>query len=1435
MATIVADLAAYVSVQGVAAATAELSVFNSEINQTTTASRGASAGAAALGLAAALGFKHAISDAADFQFVMQSIRAKIDNIGDGVKLTNAQYDAMSAKALQLGRDTIFGATDAANAMYALVRAGVPVKTIIDDATQAALDLAGAVDASVPDAARVLGVTINQFADQGIKAGHIADILSVAGLKSGASFTEFGTGLNYAGKQLDLLGDPLAEVAATVSYLTQRLGNASIAGTGLRTSIAHIVNPSKEAAAWLEANNIQLKDAQGNFIGTAALADELKAATQGLSSTEKARIANMLAGQRGQQVVMQMMQDGGDVIRKYTAEVDKNGTALSIMQEKMDSLRGALHQLSGSINSMFVIMGSALLPVVQLLAKALTALVNVFVSLDPALQRIVSIGLAIGGLLAIIQGFDAAAMILFGAHGSAILGGFASALEGLLGPLTLVIGAASLFYAAWSLNVMGLRDDLTSFFQDLAHYAELLVSSFTYLVTHGVNPVSAALDALLIVLSDLGFDGLASALARASIWFAGVYDIATRTANAFTFLLAHGVNPLNAALDALAIGMGDAGFAHFSDWLATASVWLDKVWAGLHRLADGFGKVFDGGYKFSHIIIGLPAWMKPVGVGLVDLVSGLGKLYHGFTDGGLDGIVKSWPDAWRQISNGIRLSADAIGGWLQGALDAAVGVAARLADWTLDVGVPAITGWLSIFGHDAWIALKAAAGFFGRLTAELGDWELHTAIPAVAGWLADLARDAWPALIAAAHIAGNLIANLHAWTLNVGLPTLGGDIKSIAGHFGPWLLTQLERGYTGTVKVGTLTLAFSKTEVDAASKSNAATAIKDDLVSAVRALNTFGHDVAKAAWDAIGGFSGWATLVTDDPYSIGAKIGSALHDVIIKGIQKLGQQSWGGVLKAVAEAMATAATAAPALMLSVATAIVSGFTGFVVSLVGGPKAAADFKQFADKVRDGLARLFRTGWDVVGRAVVDGFKNGIDDEWTSINDWVAGIVDKFIGWFKHPLGIMSPSTVFHQIGVDIIDGLKNGLVAEWETIKGWVEGAVNWLKGKFNDILGFFGAGGGGQGNVPVTGPGSITDPNAGGKEHPGAVGGGGGAATSGGGAGGIVGMIQNALGGAGAGSGTLTGQLGQMGTDAGNAFNQNLYAGLRKAQDSAAAVWSHMKADAQSLLSAFQAFATTTGATFNTLLYPGLLAAQNTAQAVWTAILASTQTFLAGMQAFATTTGNSFNTLLYPGLLAAQNTALAVFNQIQVYAGNFVQQLGAFATAAGNLFNQNLYYPGLLAAQTTVANTMAAIQNIIGGATGNMEALGANLGNALADGLYAALPAVILAATVLSQAAQAATTATNAIHSPSRVYRWFGQMIGQGLALGMADMRPQVANAAAGLLGAPSLSPSGAFGAHGPVHNGNIVINVYETKDAKSTGQEVLRQLAAARATAKGGY
>ena len=90
--------------------------------------------------------------------------------------TGQELEALREQALQLGRDTAFSATEAAEGMENLASAGFATTEIID-AMPGLLDLAAASGEDLATSSEIAATTLRAFQMEASEAGHVADVLA----------------------------------------------------------------------------------------------------------------------------------------------------------------------------------------------------------------------------------------------------------------------------------------------------------------------------------------------------------------------------------------------------------------------------------------------------------------------------------------------------------------------------------------------------------------------------------------------------------------------------------------------------------------------------------------------------------------------------------------------------------------------------------------------------------------------------------------------------------------------------------------------------------------------------------------------------------------------------------------------------------------------------------------------------------------------------------------------------------------------------------------------------------------------------------------------------------------------------------------------------------------------------------------------------------
>lgn len=351
-------------------------------------------GIAAAGVAAtALGVA-AVKMAADFDASMSTVQAN----------TGASADEMAQlrqAAIDAGADTIYSATESADAINELGKAGLSTSDILSGGLSGALDLAASDGMAVGDAAELMATTLKQFNLTGAQSSQVADALAAGAGKAVGSAHDLGLALNQAGMVSHSFGISMQETTGTLAAFANSGMIGSDAGTSLKTMLISLANPSTKAANLMKELGINAYDAQGNFIGLSGLAGVLRDKLSGLSQEQRNQALATIFGTDAIRAANVLYEQGAEGIDDWTKAVSESGFAAEQAAAKNNNLKGDLENLSGSFESLMISLGEGGQGPLRSLVQTLDTLVDGFASLPaPVQQSIVLMAALVGGSVAV---------------------------------------------------------------------------------------------------------------------------------------------------------------------------------------------------------------------------------------------------------------------------------------------------------------------------------------------------------------------------------------------------------------------------------------------------------------------------------------------------------------------------------------------------------------------------------------------------------------------------------------------------------------------------------------------------------------------------------------------------------------------------------------------------------------------------------------------------------------------------------------------------------------------------------------------------------------------------------------------------------------------------------------------------------------------------
>ena len=104
---------------------------------------------------------------------------------------------------------------------------------------------------------------------------------------------------------------------------------------------------------MEELGIQAYDAQGNFVGMASVAEQLKVAFEGKTQAERDSALATIFGSDAIRAASVLYEQGGEGVREWTAKVNDAGYAAETAATQLDNLTGDLEALRGSLETALI--------------------------------------------------------------------------------------------------------------------------------------------------------------------------------------------------------------------------------------------------------------------------------------------------------------------------------------------------------------------------------------------------------------------------------------------------------------------------------------------------------------------------------------------------------------------------------------------------------------------------------------------------------------------------------------------------------------------------------------------------------------------------------------------------------------------------------------------------------------------------------------------------------------------------------------------------------------------------------------------------------------------------------------------------------------------------------------------------------------------------
>lgn len=682
----------------------------------------------------------AVKTAADFEQSMAQVAAVA-----GLDKTGAEFEALSEKAKQMGANTKFSASEAANAFNYMAMAGWDASQMMDGIA-GIMDLAAASGEDLALTSDIVTDALTGFGLAAADSSHFADVLAAASNSANTNVSMLGESFKYVAPVAGSLGFTVEDVSVALGLMANSGIKASQAGTSLRSLFTNLVRPTGQAEEAINALGISVTNMDGTMKPLNQIMLELRDTFGGLTDAQKAQYAAMLAGQEGMSGFLAIVNASDADFQKLTENINNaDGTAHDMAETMMDTTEGAITQLKSALESLAIEFGEVLIPMVTDFVRWLTGVVAKFNEMDDGTKKlIVTLGLVAAALGPVMTTVGTLIKVFTGVSGVvrtviSTVSQLAGAVSGVAGPMTGLaaniakIGPAVASVAAPVAAVVAVVVALGAAFKHLWDTSEQFRETMTGIWEGIKSAFESFTQGIVDRINELGFDFESFGELVAAIWD-GITQVLQ---HGFIYTFENIADILNAIFDVI-LGILDVFVGLFTgDW--------EQLWNGLVSIVQA-----------------------PVEL-IANIVENFLNMLSGVADTILGFFGTSLEEVWQAIVDGVTGAVEAVGN-----------------------GITAIGEWFASLPELVGNAVSNAVTSIGSFAASVWDSLVNgvsNAINTVGQFFAELPNKIAYALGYAVGTIQNWVAEV-VTTLSAAIPKLISDIgtwfSELPGRIGEWL-------------------------------------------------------------------------------------------------------------------------------------------------------------------------------------------------------------------------------------------------------------------------------------------------------------------------------------------------------------------------------------------------------------------------------------------------------------------------------------------------------------------------------------------------------------------------------------------------------------------------------------------------------------------------
>lgn len=275
--------------------------------------------------------------------------------------SGGELQKLNKKAQELGATTAWSASEVADGMTEMAKAGWSASDIIDGMA----GVLNAASASGEDLAQVSTIVADAITGFGLKAkdaSRVADLLTESANAGTIDITDLGESFKYISPIAKTMGFSIEDVTTAISAMSMSGIKGSQAGTSLRTMMARMVKPTDDVKKAMDELGIKLTNSDGSFKSLNTIVAEMRGSFNGMTDEQKTYYATVLAGQDGMSGLLSLLSmTQGEYDKISESMKNCSGVAEDTAKTMLDNFGGQLTILKSSLEGVAIQFGEVILP------------------------------------------------------------------------------------------------------------------------------------------------------------------------------------------------------------------------------------------------------------------------------------------------------------------------------------------------------------------------------------------------------------------------------------------------------------------------------------------------------------------------------------------------------------------------------------------------------------------------------------------------------------------------------------------------------------------------------------------------------------------------------------------------------------------------------------------------------------------------------------------------------------------------------------------------------------------------------------------------------------------------------------------------------------------------------------------------------------------